>query len=371
MFHWPDVSGAVGLISCDWFALSCTLGRSRDDTPLIAPAGWSCILASPTAVWGERWFVMDSDGNKVATILCCPRSHIIDGRRAVVEIANRWLYYDDFHNVVERVASIWPMSFDGLNRVDLCCDFEMTPELWVTYSRLADGSAYVKALRSGSVWWQHIQDPFASVSPSSCRIPHCLTFGGHDSTFKWKIYYKWLELQQALPDAKKPYIVEAWRGVGFNPRAVWRIEVSISSSNSVSRLDGRRVLPMQWWDERVELFCNLYADKFIVRAAEGHVDKRNDSRLPFLEVAGRRALRHALPTFSRFDSDPERRFVCKVWHELQQDDVQANRVLRGILLASLADLVERPANVYALQDMYGIGYEDITRMLQMAANSEC
>lgn len=352
-----------GVVSCDWFSLSCMLASPRDEKPLRAPDGWHCVLQAPTAVWAERWFVLDNDGNKIATILCVPRSHIIDCKRCVVEIANRWLYYDDFHAVVDRVLDILPMAITGLNRVDLCCDFEMSDERYETYKKLASGDAYVKALRSGAVWWQDI--PIGKVGDGGGleRVPHCLTFGGHDSVFKWKVYYKWLELQQAPPEAKKPYIVDMWRAMGFTERYVWRVEVSVNGSNSLRDLEQRLIAPFSWYDDRVRLFCDIYTDKFIVRANEGHKDKRNDRVLPFLQVDGEKSVRHALPSSSRDDSDPERRTTCKLWRELMQPDTQCNEVLCGIIKQSLMELLQRPSNIWVLQRVYGVDIQDVSNAL--------
>lgn len=350
-----------GVISCDWLALSCLLASPRDDKPLVPPAGWHCILMTPTAVWGERWFVLDEEGNKVATILCKPRSHIIDCKRCVVEIANRWLYFDNLHDIIDRVCDIVPMSIEGLNRVDLCCDFEMSKEYWRTYQMLSCGDAYIKALRSGSVWWQTLTTETSKGKPIKERVPHCITFGGKESTFKWKVYYKYLELQQAPPEGKKPYIFDLWRYMGFDESKVWRVEVSISGSNSLCSMNMEKILPLKWFDDRVRLFCDIYSDKFVIRADEGHADKRNDKVLPFLAIDGEKSVRHALPRSSHDDSDPEKRLTCKLWRELQQTDVQCNKGLCEMLQSSLMELCQRPSNVWALQRVYGVDIETIAR----------
>lgn len=359
MSVWTELSNDRGVVSCDWFSLSCMLAKARTDKPLVAPPGWSCVPQAPTAVWAERWFVLDGDGNKIATILCVPRSPIIDCRRCVVEVANRWLYYDSFHSIVDRIFEIIPAAITGLNRVDLCCDFEMNAERYNTYKALASGGAYVKALRSGAVWWQDIPIGSKGDGRGLERVPHCLTFGGKDSVFKWKIYYKWLELEQAPPEAKKPYIVDLWRAMGFSERHVWRCEVSVNGSNSLRDLSQNPILPFSWYDDRVRLFCDIYSDKFVVRANEGHSDRRNDRELPFLTVRGGRSVRHALPMTSHDDSDPERRLTCKLWKELQQADTLCNSVLTDVIKRSLSELLQRPNNVWILQRMYGVDIQTI------------
>lgn len=358
------LSNGRGVVSCDWLALSCLLSRPRDGNPLVAPSGWHCLQQSSTAVWSERWFIVDGDGNKVATILCVPRSPIIDCKRCVVEVANRWLYYEDLHDVLDRVLGILPMAITGLNRVDLCCDFEMTDTLYSTYKALASGDAYVKALRSGAMWWQDIPVGSSGDGQGMERVPHCLTWGGKDSVIKWKVYYKWLELFQAPPEAKKPYIQDLWRAMGFHDRHVWRCEVSVLGSNALRDLEMSPIAPMTWYDDRVRLFCDLYTDKFVVRRNEGHRDRRNDTVLPFLSVGGQRSVRHALPMSSRDDSDPERRVVCKMWKELTQVDTSCNRQLAKVLCSSLSELLQRPSNVWAIQKTFGVSMDDIVATLE-------
>lgn len=363
MAVFADITNGRGVVSCDWFALSCRLAYPRDGSPLVAPSGWSCVLMSPTAVWSERWFVLDADGNKVATFLCNPRSPKIPACSAIIEVANRWLYYDDFHEILDRISGMLPLSYGGLSRIDLCCDFEMDSKLYETYCALVRGDAYVKALREGSVWWQMIAGEADKGDTGMLRVPHCITFGGKESTFKWKVYYKWLELHQAAPEAKKPYIVQMWKDMGFKERYVWRIEVSISSTNKLSDLELRRIPALEWFEDRVRIFSDIYADKFIVRANEGHKDKRNDRRLPFLEIDGCKAIRHALPMSNRDDSDPERRMTVKLWNELQQSDVCTNRRLWSLIRDSLMELLERPTNVWVLQRQYGVSIEQIATAL--------
>lgn len=363
MAVYSDVSSGRGVVSCDWFALSVRLAAPRDGSPLVAPSGWSCVLMSPTAVWSERWFVLDADGNKVATFLCSPRSPKIPPCSAILEVANRWLYYDDFHSILDRLSGMLPFSYGGLSRVDLCCDFEMDSRLYETYCALVRGDAYVKALREGSVWWQMIAGEADRGDAGLLRVPHCITFGGKESTFKWKVYYKWLELHQAAPEAKKPYIVQMWKDMGFQERYVWRIEVSVSSTNKLSDLGLCRIPALSWFDDRVRLFSDIYTDKFVVRENQGHIDKRNDRVLPFLEVDGYKSVRHALPKSNRDDSDPERRMTVKLWNELQQPDVYANRRLWSMVRDSLMELLERPTNVWVLQRQLGVSVEDIATAL--------
>lgn len=362
MVRWINSGSGRGVVSCDWFALSCKLGAPRGDRELVPPLGCSVVRMSPTAVWADRFFILDADGNKVATFLCTPRTPAMDPTRALVEISNRWLYHDNFELVVQGVLDCVPLAVTGLNRVDLCCDFEMTPSLWRTLLRLSTGSAYVKSLREGVVWWKMVSG--GGGDSKFDRIPHCISWGGKESLVKWKIYWKWLELQEAEPENKKPYISDLWRAMGFVERSVWRCEVSINGTNKLADGAGRRLGAMEWYRQRVQLWCDLFADKFVVRANQGHKDKRNDAVLPFLEVVGSKSLWHALPRCERDESDPEVRIACKLWKELQQYDVQANGLLLWNVRNSLAQLFERASNLYAVCHRYGVTPDDVCAMLQ-------
>lgn len=359
MLAYTDETNGMGVVSCDWFQMSCKLASPRDGSPLVAPFGWKCLLMSPTAVWGERWFIMDADGNKVATLLCSPRSSKIPCTACNIEIANRWLYYDDFHSICDAVCDILPMSIEGIRRVDLCCDFEMDKVKWDTYLQLNAGTASVKGYSMNNVWRQKLRDRDEGEKEKSMWVPHDLNWGSPQSTFKWKVYYKWLELKQAPPEGKKPYIIDLWRKMGFQEKYVWRVEVSIQDCNRLNNAERKRLPPMVWFDDRVRLFQDIYADKFVVREEGGHADHRNDKILPFLDIQGSKALWHALPRSSRDDSDPERRIACKLWAELGQGDVQCNEYLRRNLSRSLMELLERPKNVWAIQRQYGVDIQHI------------
>ena len=356
-------SNGLGVVSCDWFALSCKLAHVWDGKPLVAPEGWQCLPMSATAVWGQRWFVMDADGNKVATLLFQPRTPKIPPESANVQIANRFLYYDDFRIICDKVLDILPMAICGLNRVDLCCDFEMTASLWTTYMALAKKDARLKGLGESVCWWKHIPIGVKGDGQGLEEVPNQVNWGGKDSTFKWKIYYKWLELETAPPEEKKPWIQDLWERAGFRSRYVWRVEVSINNPNQLRTLGNNKILPFQWYDDRVRLFSDLYADKFVVRRKQGHVDRRNDEIMPFLEVDGVKSIKHGLPSSSREGSDPEKRLTCKLWSELQQGDVQCNEALVDLLKCNLRQLLERPSNVWVLQRMFNATMDDIVKAI--------
>ncbi len=345
----------LGIVNVDWFAISVKFADGWKNRPFSLPSGWGALQMSPTAVWAQRWYIMDNEGNKVATFLADPRSSRIDCRCAMVEIANRWLYYDDFLGISDIVLQSQPVATSGVSRVDLCCDFEMDKSKWGVFKRLATGKAYVKALRSGVVWWKQMDGG---------RVPHQLSWGGFDSAVHWKVYWKWLELSEGGEESMKPYIVDQWRAQGLSEKQTWRCEVSLTQCNRFRDVDtDRKVAVFDWYNDRARYWQGLYADKFVVRQNQGHKDKRNDTQVKFLDVEGDKVIKYALPSSLREASDPERRLVVKLWYELMQGDTKCNQQLVSYLQRSIKELLERPSNVRAIQQIYGLSMADIDAII--------
>ena len=114
-----DAPHCPPIVSVDWLALSCCLAHPYDGAPFEVPNGWTVLTMGETPAWLKRFFIMDELGNKVATILTEPRMASMDRRRALVEIANRWLYHPALEAYVDAVLTSYPMAVDGVNRVDL------------------------------------------------------------------------------------------------------------------------------------------------------------------------------------------------------------------------------------------------------------
>ena len=346
----------VMVVSVDWFALSCHTAVPYDGRPLKVPVGWSFAPQSGTAVWKYRIFVYDNVGQKVATFLAVPHSSAIEANRVLVEIANFWLYLDCFPDVFSMVLGCLPVVVDGMNRVDLCCDFEMTPSLWQVVRALEVGEAYLKGLRRGVVWWS---------SKVGSRQPHQLSWGGKESVFKWKLYYKWKELHEGGPDVcSKPYIEELWQAVGMVPNRVWRLEVSISKCNRLSIIGcEKRLLPMDWWVDRGDIFSSIYADKFVVREASGHSDRRNDLDIQFLDIKASKMLRHALRSDVERLSDADMRLAYHMWTEFVNPDVKANGFLFDGVHAFLAYMFQSEAILQYVSHRSGVSSRRIVECL--------
>lgn len=356
---WSDVESTVGVVSLDWFGISCKLAAPYDGRPLYHPRGWQVQACGNTAVWQNRWFLLNPDGIKVATILCTPRSPAIPACSAIVEIANVWLYADNFHEIVDISLSVLPLAPSGMNRVDLCCDFEMDDIKWQVFRYLEDGQCYLKGLRKGVVWWS---------TDLNRRMPHQLSWGGKESKFHWKIYWKYKELHEGGLGCTKPYIEEVWKNANMEPKRVWRCEVSITDCNGIiSNETGKKVPMMDWYDERVELYRRIYGDKFVVRMNEGHKDRRNDPAVRFLHIDGMKLLKHKLSQGHEIESDVERRIVCKLWKEFQDIEVRANDFAMEGLRNHLMYMFQKARNVVCVCRRFNLTE---TEVLNAIVNAE-
>lgn len=346
------------LVSCDWYALSCLCEPAYDGRALSLPSGLVCQEQSGTAVFKHRWYVMDgTSGMKVATILTLPHSTQIDARTTIIEVANYFLYSALFHRVLDICLGCLPLVPTGMSRVDLCCDWELNQQRWEVIKQLDSGEAYLKGIRKGVVWRSKEGQTF---------YPHDISWGGKESTFKWKVYYKYKELHDGGVESLKPYIEEAWKAAGMTPKAVWRCEVSISNSNKLKDIErGGRVAYREWFDDRVALFSSIYADKFIIRRGEGHADKRNDPRLFFLDFEAPKRIKHNLSREREIESNVERRIVCKLWKEFTDREVRCNGFALEGLRQHLAYMFQSYRNVESVCRRYGLTDTDVLGMLQM------
>ena len=359
MSIYANVPESDVIVSCDWFALSCMMAEPYMGRPFSVPEGWSVVECGGTAVWRYRWFFMDGEGNKVATVLHTPKSTIIDERRCVVEIANQWLYHKDMRTLTDIVLNSYPMAVTGLNRVDLCGDFNMTARMYLVFRMLQDGTAYLKGLRNGVDWHQW---------KKRIKDAHQQSWGGKDSVFHWKMYYKYKELHEGGVESSKPYIENMWREEGLDVKHVWRLEVSVSSSNSLERVDsGERLSPFDWYDKRVELYNSLYRDKFVIRENLGHADSRNDPRIDFFLPSGLlskdKILKHGKPNLMR-ESDSERRVVCKMWKEFRDNEVRANDFLVGGIRDFLLYMCQKESCVSAICRRFNLSETEVVNILQ-------
>lgn len=339
------------IVNIDWLALSGRL--SVLDTKPFLPSGWSAIPMGRTAVWGQRVLVMNGDGVKVGTFLFEPISPIIKADRAVLEVANVWLYRADFHMIMDELEKVYPFVVDGVQRVDVCGDFEMDSSRWEVAKMLDDGRAYVKGIQRGTTWWQ---------SQKSLRVAHQLSWGGKDSTFKWKLYWKHKELWEG-GTCSKPYIEDIWRTRGLDPKKVWRLECSLMAINQLDNSLFGRLSYREWFDRAPEVYRHLYGDKFVVRENQGHADKRHDDKLTFLEVYGDKVLKHRKPKNSEIENDVQRRIVCKLWKEFTDAEVRCDDFAMEGLRAHIEYMFQRVSNINAVCRRFKLTEKEVLNLL--------
>lgn len=344
------------LVSLDWFSLSIELVRPYQDEPLALPQGWQVLPQAPTAVWQNRWFIMNWEGDKVGTFLCTPRSPLIAANRAVLEVANPVLYCDEFQKYTDAMLGMLPMNITGVQRADLCGDFAMTRRLWSIVRGLEDGTNYLKGLRRGVVWW---------CKDAGNRIPHQISWGGTDSVFHWKIYWKYKELhEEGIPLASKPYIEEMWRLANLEPQTMWRLEVSITDTNRIVQPDGTHIGFMDWYRLRAELYRKIVMDKFVVKENQGHRNTRDDCIVTFFdfEKTGK-FLRHR-GSVNAIESDCCRRVICKMWREYTDAEVQCNKQLKMSIRNFLCDMFAEEHNIQIVMKTFQLKYEDVINALE-------
>lgn len=344
------------LISLDWFSLSIELCKPYNDEPLALPQGWQILQQGATAVWARRWFIMDWEGNKVGTFLCEPRSPLIAANRAVLEVANPVLYCDQFQNYVDAMLRMVPMTITGVQRADLCGDFAMTRRLWQIVRGFEDGTNYLKGLRRGVVWW---------TSDTGRRCPHQISWGGMDSVFHWKLYWKYKELHEGgSPIPSKQYIEDMWRMANLEPQTMWRLEVSVTDTNRVVMPDEKHVGYMDWYKLRAELYTKIIMDKFVVREHSGERNRRYDPTVTFFDFdKSGKFLRHR-GSSKAIESDSERRVVCKMWKEFTDAEVRCNPFLLDGIRQFLYHMFSQERNIQVVMRRFNLTHTDVMNALE-------
>lgn len=254
------------IISIDWLAVSAIMS----DVPAVQRrpriiAGFTLSEQPPTAVWGRRVFLLSPEGEKVATYLFQPKSQLLDSRRLLIEVANRFLYFQNSPAMVSELVQIYACRVTGISRVDLCADFECRQQQLDVINSLNDGSARVSSISIDVPWRDK-------------GVPYCFTFGHKESYIKWKLYNKYKELHISEV-CSKPYIEDLWQQCGFDVQSVWRLEVSLKK---LCRLNIKGFTGENWltiFDMRQQLFMSLYMHRFVIRKCQGHTNRSRDERV--------------------------------------------------------------------------------------------
>lgn len=268
-------------LSVDWMALSLRL----QDRVSGCPEGCRWAYYSPTNVWQSRWCLYNEYGEKIFTLLFQPRSKILKADRAVMEVANEWLYHGlGIKGCLRLLSQCCRFDITGVSRVDLACDFCPDGRQHDIIVGLNDTTMYVSGKRNGSGFWSTVHD--SELNPMwQSYCPHDMNWGHKTSDVKWKLYYKSKELRDEAHGFgwSKPYIVDMWRELGMDITNVWRLEVSVHNCNNFEFM-GNRLSFTDVMQHPIELYKSLYTSRFQVCRNEGHKDKTNDKRVEFLPV---------------------------------------------------------------------------------------
>lgn len=337
-----------GLVSCDWLALSCFLGRP--DPIAHYPKGWRLEPQSGTSVWGVREYLFDDHGAKVATYLRAPKSAIMDCRRMVIEVANEWLYNSLILNKLEIILELYPCVVTGMPRFDLCFDAELDEHAEEVMLKLVSGDIYKTSTQQGVVWF---------TKRKRDMYPHQISWGAPESTFHWKLYNKYKEIYKEGYCAK-PYIVEKWEALGMRKTKVWRLECSVSDSPKLKVRDGEVVRKLTWHDVvecRTSLYLDLYNNKFVLRKNEGHSNKSRDSREWLWGLEKMQKLVGYEERLGESTTDSERRLLRKLYQEYMK--VDKSEVVVGVLEDSIGKMLQKPKLESIFKEMSGMTAREV------------
>lgn len=326
------------LCSCDWLGLSLRL--SGEVKPI---EGYIWREYSATNVWNKRRILYTEDGDKVLTLLNEPRSAIIAKNAALLEIENEWLYHGGgYWRILDTLRSAVFFEVIGISRLDLCVDFVPTKSQSDTIDNLYNGKYYVVGKRNGSNFWSRNKNPKLQADWLNREIPHNQSWGHKTSAIKWKLYYKSKELLDAMGGKfyDKPYIVDMWRINGLDTSNVWRLEVSLKHLNDYS-IYGHPIT-LDWLDSnQLELFCQMYNQRFQIRKNQGHLDRSNDDEVEFLPIP------KIEKTFQRNDPQSHRQHNGRITllrhlvQSLDDEQVLLDSVSRNAVFDHIASILNR------------------------------
>lgn len=299
------------IINLDWLAFSVKLLPNNLEKELhqwmlndLAPFGYKVVEFSGTNIYKRRAIIYNSDGEKLLTALFEPYSKVIPADSCLVEVANKWLYTSNItfdgtsyseHNlqwVTDILYRLHPYVITNMSRVDICADFECSPEQHYFIRSLSDNQYYVQKYHEGSSF--HLYDANDNYS----KIPRCLSWGSKHSNVKWKLYNKSAEIfewvkegQKTVKYCHKPYIAEGWHATWqhetFNEDNVWRLEVSITPAEKFTFRDASitysDIINQFFIDD---LFLSMYMTRFVTRIRQGHKDRTNDKRVYLFPPVG-------------------------------------------------------------------------------------
>lgn len=327
------------IINLDWLSFSGKMPLTdierATEPAMYSPPAHTLQHMTGTNIFKDRWLLFNEGGDKVATLLTRPHSKIIDSNTLYMEIANKWLY-TGYSHIPAIMQQAHEYCYSNLSRVDICCDFNPNRQQREIIDALQAGRAYVQGKREGSMF--HRYDRQKRVE----RVPKCMNWGQPATQIKWKLYDKTLEIHPTDSNGRtwcsKPYIETMWRENGLDPKNVWRLEVSMMTASTLE-WNNRH---LTWEDITTPqtlyaLFYDLYSTRFVIRANEGHENKRYDKILPFLDIRGGDSQRiHKAPATEARTATDHVATIRALVRELERPETKASRAVAMPLLDALA-----------------------------------
>lgn len=257
-------------VNCDWLQYSVHLREAEPE--IMCPDGLRIELCQGNNIFEHRAIIFNSKGSKYMTLLWKPYSKVLPSNLMTVQVANEYLYlpggagilwsFNDLQNIVD-------CTFNAVGRVDICIDFEGSPEKNEFLRHLNSGHYYVQHKSEGSCWWHEIKN-----AGGLKKQLHCLTWGSPNSEIKVKVYHK--SREQGILDGgepEKPWIVTEWEEAGMNKSNIWRLEFSLQGAGQL-RYKGQPITLANIADHNwlLMVLCQLYENRFVCRINQG---KRN------------------------------------------------------------------------------------------------
>lgn len=280
------------VVSLDWLAFSVTLALSATEralghAELSTPSGYVLVdCKHGTPQYRRRLYLQTLNGDKVLTLLLEPHAKIIDSRDMYVEVANNLLYSPiQLGNIMSLLEQIHSFTFRSLSRIDVACDFQPSPEQDSVIQGLQNMSMYVQGKGEGS---QFHSFKFPIDGGQVTRHSRQLSWGAKQSSVKWKLYNKTMELYQSDSAGhlwcSKPYIPLIWVQHGMSHLGVWRLECSLTGASSFEwrgEKMGWKLIETEDW---ARWYWDMVATRFTIRKNEGHACRKNDTIVPFLDI---------------------------------------------------------------------------------------
>lgn len=355
----------IGLpLSVDWFAMTLSLKSFVRE----APMGHVWAKYSPTNVWGSRWALFNDHGEKVFTLLFNPRSSIISSDRALLEVANEWLYHGlGISGCLRLLSQSVGFEIMGISRIDLAVDFTPDDVQVEIIKALGCGSMYVAGKQNRVPWFQSITDNWFPAQWLG-ETPYDQTWGHKTTDVRWKLYYKSKELRDNAGGVgyDKPYIVDMWREVGLDERNTWRLEVSIHNANQFIYM-GERLGFYDFMHSTPDIYKALYTDRFVIRKREGHKDKSNDTKVDFLPIGRLHGAFRKVRSETIAEHHGSLTLLRHLVADAQTEEVMMNDMVRESVIATIGNILENDGISKYFNIITGESFENWVESLRVRA----